>query len=213
MGGRGASSESGRYPGGGKVNLEDIESLEDLVSMREGSPREVDEMLSVGKDVHDKYGEDIGNLAAATIKEKAGKGGVLGFFGDDEIGINKKYLDSKKMDKAMDESSKDGFHPSRGKKTGLQAVAAHEYGHKLTEAAGKRHGKSLDAMADEIVKEARKETGHRGVVKMASKISRYATASNAEAVAEAFADVYCNGGRAKRESIAIVNALDKRFGL
>ena len=210
MGGRGAS-ENGRYSGGGTLNPEDITSMEDLVSMREGIPREVDEMLSVGKDVHDKYGEDIGNLGAATIKE--GKGGVLGFFGGDEIGINKKYLDSKKMDKAMDESIKDGFHPSRGKKTGLQAVAAHEYGHKLTEAAGRRHGKSLDAMADDIVKEARQATGHRGVVKMASKISRYATASNAEAVAEAFADVYCNGGRAKRESIAIVNALDKRFGL
>ena len=68
-------------------------------------------------------------------------------------------------------------------------------------------------MADEIVKEARQTTGHRGVVKMASKISKYATVSNAEAVAEAFTDVYCNGGRAKRESIAIVNALDKRFGL
>lgn len=211
MGGRGAS-ENGRYPGGGTLNWDDITSMEDLVSMREGLPREVDEMLSVGKDVHDKYGEDIGNLGAATIKD--GKGGVaLGFFGGDEIGINKKYLDSKKMDKVMDESIKDGLHPSRGNKTGLQAVAAHEYGHKLTEAAGRRHGKSLDAMADDIVKEARQATGHRGVVKMASKISRYATASNAEAVAEAFTDVYCNGGRAKRESIAIVNALDKRFGL
>ena len=80
MGGRGAS-ENGRT-----LNPEDITIMEDLVSMREGLPREVDEMLSVGKDVHDKYGEDIGNLGAATIKE--GKGGVLGFFGGDEIGIN-----------------------------------------------------------------------------------------------------------------------------
>lgn len=58
MGGRGAS-ENGRYSGGGTLNPEDITSMEDLVSMREGLPREVDEMLSVGKDVHDKYGEDV----------------------------------------------------------------------------------------------------------------------------------------------------------
>lgn len=210
MGGRGASG-GGRLAGGG-LNAGDITGLEDLVSMREGKPREIDEVLSVGKDVHDKYGEDIDNLSAATLKES--KSGVLGFFdGGGGIALNKRYLDSKKMDKVIDEAISDGYHPPRGKKTGLQSVAAHEYGHKLTEAAGRRHGKSLDAMADEIVKEARQTTGHRGVVKMASKISKYATVSNAEAVAEAFTDVYCNGGRAKRESIATVNALDKRFGL
>lgn len=44
---------------------------------------------------------------------------------------------------------------------------------------------------------------------MASKISGYATHSNAEAVAEAIADVYCNGKKAKSESKAIVNVMNK----
>ena len=72
MGGRGASG-GGRLAGGG-LNAGDITGLEDLVSMREGKPREIDEVLSVGKDVHDKYGEDIDNLSAATLKES--KSGV-----------------------------------------------------------------------------------------------------------------------------------------
>ena len=50
MGGRGASG-GGRLAGGG-LNAGDITGLEDLVSMREGKPREIDEVLSVGKDVH-----------------------------------------------------------------------------------------------------------------------------------------------------------------
>jgi hypothetical protein len=43
---------------------------------------------------------------------------------------------------------------------------------------------------------------------MASKISGYATESNAEAIAEAFADWKCNGKKARTESKAIVNVVD-----
>lgn len=44
---------------------------------------------------------------------------------------------------------------------------------------------------------------------MARKISRYATVSNAEAIAEAYSDVKCNGGKAKAESKAIIETLNK----
>ena len=54
-----------------------------------------------------------------------------------------------------------------------------------------------------------KKTSHRGVVQMAAKISRYATESNAEAIAEAVSDVYCNGNKARAESLAIVSVVDK----
>ena len=67
----------------------------------------------------------------------------------------------------------------------------------------------IDNIATKIVNEARKGSGHKGVVQMASKISRYATTSNAEAIAEAFSDVYCNGSKAKKESIAIINVMNK----
>ena len=46
------------------------------------------------------------------------------------------------------------------------------------------------------------------VVQMAKKISTYATHSNAEAIAEAFSDVYCNGKKAHKESQAIVNVIN-----
>ena len=104
-----------------------------------------------------------------------------------------------------------GFHPSSGKKTGLQATAAHELGHKLTADVAVKMGKtrfSIDSAAKEIVEKARKDTGHKGVIKLAEKISGYATYSNAEAIAEAVCDVYCNGGKAKKESIAIVKVID-----
>ena len=68
---------------------------------------------------------------------------------------------------------------------------------------------NLNFVATQIVKEAVKNTRHRGVVQMAAKISQYATASNAEAVGETFADVYANKGRAKRDSKAIVGVIDK----
>lgn len=43
---------------------------------------------------------------------------------------------------------------------------------------------------------------------MAKKISTYATHSNAEAIAEAFLDVYCNGKKVHKESQAIVNVIN-----
>ena len=66
----------------------------------------------------------------------------------------------------------------------------------------------LDRAATQIVNQARKQTKHRGVVQMARKISKYATYSNAEAIAEAFSDVYCNGKKAKAESHAIMNVVN-----
>jgi hypothetical protein len=44
---------------------------------------------------------------------------------------------------------------------------------------------------------------------MASKISGYAKENARECIAEAFADVYCNGGRAKKESQSIVDVMNK----
>ena len=67
----------------------------------------------------------------------------------------------------------------------------------------------FDKTSTAIVNEARKQTKHRGVVQMASKISGYATHSNAEAIAEAISDCYCNGKKARAESKAIKSVVDK----
>lgn len=90
--------------------------------------------------------------------------------------------------------------------------AAQKLGHALTDAVGRKMGTAgIDATATRIVNEARKQTNHRGVVQLAQKISGYATHSNAEAVAEAFADYYCNykRGKAAPESVAIVNVMNR----
>lgn len=204
MGGRGSG---GRMGGGGGLNPGDIKDTTSLISAREGKQELVDYTLSTLRDFRDEYGAEVGDLVLATI---TGKGSSAMAYSDGvNVGVNKAYF-SERMETAYADCVKNGFHPSNGNKTALQAVVAHEMGHNLTSLVGQKLGTSImDSAADRIVKEARQATGHRGVVQMASRISRYATSSNAEAVAEAVADVYCNGSRAKAESRAIVNVINK----
>lgn len=118
------------------------------------------------------------------------------------------------MNAAYDKCVKSNFHPPRGKKSGLEAVASHELGHRLTEEVGRKMGLGdwqLDRASSRLVKEAKKSLGYKTMSQVTSKISGYAKQNHAEAVAEAFADVYCNGKKAKKESSAIVNALNSYF--
>ena len=207
-----SSGAVSRYRGGAVVTGKDIVSRTSLVSERERMQKEVDEVLSVFSDVYDEYGTIIGDIQLAELTGRATN--ALAFYDDnDNIAVNTAFFSSGKMDKAMADCVKSGFHPSMGDKTGLQAVIAHELGHKLTAEVGAKMGKhgwaNFDSVATDVVKEARKQTGHKGVVQMASKISKYATSSNAEAIAEAFGDVFCNGKKAQKESIAIVNVMNK----
>lgn len=200
-----------RGGGGGGVNPSDILSTKSLVSERERQQAMVDETLGVFRDVMTEYGSEIDDIQLATLKQKAS--GTIAYYDGANIAVNEKYFNKEVMDKAYAQCVESGFHPSNGNKTGLEAVVAHELGHKLTADVGVKMGKtgigSIDAVATDIVKEARKSTKHKGVVQMASKISGYATHSNAEAIAEAFSDVYCNGKKAKAESKAIMAVVDK----
>lgn len=211
MGGRGASSAS-RYGGGGGISESDILSRSDLISLRGSKQTEVDDVLTVLRDVNGRYGSILEDVQIATLAPRAQN--AIAFYGSDDIlGFNKTLFDSGKMDKAYDACIDSGFHPSRGNKSGIQAVIAHECGHKLNaqlQSKMSNGGKTLtmDEAATRVVNEARKQTKHRGVVKMSSKISKYATASNAEAIAEAFSDVYCNGSKARPESKAIMSVVD-----
>ena len=133
----------------------------------------------------------------------------MAYYDGTNIGFNEAYASTKVLNKAYADCVKSGFHPSNGNKSPAEAVASHELGHALTDAVGKKMGGlDIDRASDRIVKEAKKQTGHRGVVQMAKKISTYATHSNAEAIAEAFSDVYCNGKKAHKESKAIVNVIN-----
>ena len=209
MGGRGSRS-SGRGGGGGGLNPSDIVSTTSLVSAREGQQLEVDETLQTFKDFNDEYGFVIDDIQIATLQGNGAS--VIGYYDGSNIAMNQSYFNKARIEKAYDDCVDAGFHPSKGSKTALQAVASHELGHALTDKVADKMGISgvgkLQQASTRIVNEARKQTGHRGVVQMASKISGYATHSNAEAIAEAVADVYCNGGKAKKESKAIVNVMN-----
>lgn len=208
MGGRGARGGVSRGGGGNGLSAGDIVSTTSFMSER--GKYDADSVLQAFKDVSDEYGYIVEDIQVAKL---SGKGqSVLAYYDGANIAFNETYLKSGVMESAYDACVSSGFHPGKGNKTALQAVAAHELGHGLTDAVADKMGitgaRKIDTAATRIVSEARKQTGHRGVVQMSSKISKYATYSNAEAVAEACADVYCNGKKARKESQAIVNVVN-----
>ena len=214
--GRGSSGTVKRYGGGGGLNPGDIVNEEDMVSgLAEGPKRaETADVLSVARQMVDAYGDDtvLHGFNVATLKPKASMG-TLAYYDGANVAFNERYFDAQKLAEVYADSVRSGFHPSNGSKTAIQAVAAHEYGHALTDVAARKMGitgfMALHSAADRIVNEARRLTTSRGVVQMAQKISGYATHSNAETIAEAVADVYCNGWDAKPESRAVVYTLNK----
>lgn len=203
-------SRGGRRGGGGEgLNPANIVSTSNLLidtNLDEITRLEVSKAL---KDFQDEYGLAYSNARIAELKGKDNYG-VLAYYDGTGIAINASFLNSEKMNEAYQKCVESGFHPSSGSKTGMEAVVAHELGHSLTDMVGAKMGISfIDKSATAIVTEARKQTKHRGVVQMASKISGYATYSNAEAIAEAIADCYCNGKKAKSESKTIKSVVDK----
>lgn len=211
MGGRGSSSSSGGGFGrGGGIKASDILNTTSLISERERLQSEVDQVLTVGRDIYNQYNV-APDYEIATIKD--GKNGNTLAYMDagGNLAINKKFMNSEAMNKVYDKDVEAGFHPSRGNKTGLEAVASHEMGHFLTSKVATKLGMSsadFDKASGKILEQAKKKAGYKKAYDMASKISGYAKQSKAEAVAEAFADVYCNGGKAKKESKAIVDVLN-----
>ena len=211
MGGRGSSSSGGAYGG---LNPANVVSTTSLISAREGSRREVDQTLTVLRDVESRYGVVVEDAEIATLKG-AGQRTMAYYDSAGNLAINKSYFDAAKMDAAYDGCVASGFHPSRGNKTGIEAVTAHEMGHRLTDAIGERTGRgrwAIDGVATDIVRQAARNAGYgRNVRQFTRRISGYAGTDHAEAVAEAFADVYCNGARASRESRAIVDVMNSYF--
>lgn len=210
--GRGSSGGGGSLPKSSSgVNPGNIHNERDLVSERERKRAEVDDVLTVARGIYDEYGVDVGQFMLADIGGKDSS--TMAYSDGTNIGFNTAYFDGTNMNGAYDASVASGFHPSRGKKSGMEAVASHEYGHVLTEKAAAKLGiksvNSMDSAAKTIVDRAMKTTKQKSSMKMASNISGYAKSSYAECVAEAVADVYCNGSKAKAESRAIVNEINK----
>ena len=211
-GGRGSSSSGGRFGKGGGKNLIPV-STTSMVSDRERRPAEVDQALTVARDILNQYGLEVEDLQIATLGAKDQS--VMAYYSaGGNLAYNENYFDAQKMNGVYDATVSSGFHPSRGNKTGIEAVVSHEMGHALTDEIGKKIGLGswqLDEVSDRVLKQASKNAGYKSAYKLASKVSGYATDSKAEALAEAFADVYCNGNKASKESQAIVDVMNSYF--
>lgn len=213
MGGRGASGggiAGGRGGGSGARIL----GTRSLVSERERAREAVDQVLTALKRVNKQYGAVVEEAQIAKF-DKRGAGIMAYYDYGDNIAINERYFDPAKMDTTYDDCVKAGFHPSRGSKSGLEATTAHEAGHKLTEMLGEKagYGKwAIDKVSGEIVKEAAQKLGYGDRTQaLMKRISGYGAQNAAEAVAEAYADYYCNGNKASRESRMVYNILRRRL--
>lgn len=211
--GRGSSGGGGELGGGSGKNI-DVLDTKDMISERNpNNQKEVDSVLNVGKNMVDKYGEAgvlEGTYKIATLGGSDALG-TLAYYDGSNVAMNANFMNSSVIDKTYDKSVQSGFHPSRGNKSGAEAVASHEYGHAMADAYGRKNGyNDIDSSSKAIVKQACKDvTGKRtGTKAFAKKISGYAADNYAECVAEAVADVYCNGTKAHKNSQAIVNVID-----
>ena len=206
FGGRGASSGgTGPYGGGMEgndtsVTVRSSHPLTDEIS--KGGGGFANEIMNTRDAFEREYGSAVKNinLSVGTFN----KPGVLGAYGNDTLIMNQKYVKNANLTKAMKASSEDGFHPSIGNKTGAEAVAAHEIGHRLGEVAAKKAGISQR----DIVARAGKAVNIK-TENMAGHISKYARSNYGETIAEASSDVYCNGSKASKASKAIMSEVKK----
>lgn len=129
-------------------------------------------------------------------------GGVLGMSDGYGVHLNSMYASNTKMTDAMKIAEKSGFHPKLGNRTGAEAVTAHELGHHIARQIEARTGISQE----EMVARAGKRLGLKKE-SVAVNISEYARYNYHETIAESFADVYCNGTKASKASIAVVNVI------
>lgn len=217
MGGRGSGSGGPSLGGGSGKNI-NIISSQDVWSYRHRAGNEgfVDQINTGIRNISDDF---PGMMNTVRTVDSAKLGGadannVLGFWSaDGQLALNENYTNVEKMNQVYDASIKSGYHPGRGNKTGTYAVATHEAGHALTDHLREKMGeKSIDSAAKKIVDAAyKKAKGKGGTVAWAAKISGYAKESNAECIAEAVSDWYCNGNKANANSIAIIQEMKRIY--
>ena len=203
MGSRGSGSGRGVGPHGAGMTGGDttttVKSSHNLTEeIGKGGGQFANEIMNTRDAFEAEYGDAIKDvsLQAATFSNS----NALGAYGGNTLYMNEKYIKNKNLTAAMKDAEKSGYHPKLNGKTGAEAVAAHEFGHRLGEVAAGKAGIS----EKDIVGRAAKKVGIR-TENMAGHISGYARSNYGETIAEAYADVYCNGKKASKASRAIVN--------
>ena len=212
--GRGMSGGSGM--GGGSGQSINVVSTEDVWTYRHNQNNEpfVDAINTGIRTIQDDFPSLMDSLNTVDAAELGGrdKNHILGFYapGQKQLAINQNFTNIDKMNATMDEATRQGYHPSRGNKTGTEAVTLHEAGHALTDHVAGKMGKDFDKAAADIVHTAMKNVKFKGgSEKFARQISGYAKKNYAECIAEAVADYYCNGSKASSSSKAIMSELRK----
>lgn len=201
-------SGAGKY-GGGMENSDTTTTvrsshpLADEISTGGGSF--ANEIMNTRDAFEREYGDPVKgmNLSVARFSDPS----VLGAYGGNTLYMNEKYVKNANLTAAMQAGAKDGFHPGIGNKTGAEAVASHEIGHRLGEIAAAKAG---IGEKDIVVRAAKKL--HIKTEDVAGHISKYARSNYGETIAEASADVFCNGSKASRASIAIMNEVKSILG-
>ena len=199
--GRGSSKAgTGKY-GGGMQNSDTTTSVTSSHPLTEeistGGGSFANEIMNTRDAFEREYGDAVKNMTlyVATFSD----GSTLGAYGGNTLYMNEKYVKNANLTAAMQAGAKSGFHPGIGNKTGAEAVASHEIGHRLGEVAAQRAGISeMDIVARASTKLNLKTEN------MAGHISKYARSNYSETIAEASADVFCNGAKASKVSKAIM---------
>lgn len=200
-GGGTAGGDGGQFGEGmiGKSTSTTVKSSHPLTDeISRGGGGFANEIMNTRDAMEREYGSAVKdmNLHVGTFSDNS----TLGAYGGDTLYMNEKYVKNAYLTEAM--RNTDGFHPGIGNKTGAEAVASHEIGHRLGEVAAKKAGIS----ERDIVARAAKKAGIK-TNNMAGHISGYARSNYSETIAEACSDVYCNGSKASKASIAISNEL------
>lgn len=176
-------------------------------------------IINATKFMQDEYGvmENVNDVLVADMSQ----GSVLAFYdpANNEVVFNRAFMDADKIKASYDNCVASKFHPPLGGKDPIEAVTVHELGHALADRINeaRRAGKytNNDVNSEVVINAWRKlypdkaHTYHELVdlPKSRKNISGYAMKNYHETVAEAVADVFCNGGRAKKFSKAIVEEL------
>lgn len=198
----GNNNGAGKYGAGMENGGKGIDTTTTVTSSRplsgeigKGGGKFANEIMNTRDAFEREYGDSVKmmSLHAATFSDP----NVLGAYGGNTLYMNQKYIKNKNLTAAM--RSSNGFHPGIGNKTGAEAVAAHEIGHRLGAVAAQKAGVSQK----EIVARAAKKVGIK-TADMAGHISGYARSNYGETIAEASADVFCNGKNASKASQAIM---------
>lgn len=204
--GNGGAGEYGEGMEGGngvdnKVTVRSSHPLTDYIGR--GGTGFANEIMNTRDTLEREYGSAVKGIKLHT--GMFSDSSVLGAYGDDTLYMNEKYVKNAYLTEAM--KNTDGFHPKIGNKTGAEAVAAHEIGHRLGEIAAKRAGISEQEIVARAAKSLKLKTAN-----VAGHISKYARTNYSETIAEAISDVHCNGSGASKASIAISREIKKILG-